>query len=177
MGCLLGWKCYAVLPPETFSDSHLKPLDASEIVFRLPKCNPLLEKELSPIQIASFFELTSDDKEQKPPRCSLWAEQKTSVLQAFAFQNTQSCPRWIVRFPVELISAAEWPFSASIRPEIVWDEDVEKLKPGWEGHAGILNLQQGGDSKDDKAKRRAIRTWIADLLNTKQPFSIHPDPN
>ena len=94
------------------------------------------------------------------------------MLQALAFQRDQACERWVVRFPAALVSSSDWVFVELRRPEIVWDEDVER-KPGWEGHAGILNMLQGGESKAAKQKRLAIRVWLADLLNACQPFTLY----
>ncbi|MCI0463620.1 MAG: DUF2934 domain-containing protein [Gemmataceae bacterium] len=51
---------------------------------------------------------------------------------------------------------------------------VPNTRPGAEGHAGIGGLNQGGDGKQDKAKRKDLRSKLADIA-TISPVPVPHD--
>jgi hypothetical protein len=125
--------------------------------------------------LPSFFELSSPDKKQPIPRLSVWVEGLTSVAQAWVLVGSSPTRRWVVLLAtdrVRLISAAAvdgLPVTPAL--DVEWErattltdagDRVLETRPGWEGHAGIVNLDKG-----NKTQRDSLRWQLADCAEVR----------
>jgi hypothetical protein len=125
--------------------------------------------------IPSFFNLSSEDKLQAVPRLSVWVEQLTTVAQAWILVGASLKRRWVLVLPVDgvrLVSGPAFEKLPSTPPlEVEWEratrlteagERVPETRAGWEGHAGITNLDKG-----NKTQKEAMRWQLADLAEVR----------
>ena len=121
------------------------------------------------------FELSSSDKRQNPPRLSVYAASRTTPQQAWEIGNRN--PRFVAVARIATSDVRQLrPDSdrSDIRPfDVRWDRLTEQ-RPGADGHAGIIGLDQGG-----RTQRRIYRVKLSDLANKKfieylgPPFPFH----
>ncbi|MGL4423590.1 MAG: hypothetical protein ACRCZF_23235 [Gemmataceae bacterium] len=122
-----------------------------------------------------FFDLSSEDKKQPFPRLSVWVEELTSVAQAWVLVGASSARRWVVRLEVDkvrCIFASGVPqFPPTPTLDVHWEratqvtdagDRVPETRPGWEGHAGIANLDNG-----NKTQRNSLRLQLADSADVQ----------
>jgi hypothetical protein len=125
--------------------------------------------------LPSFFGLSSEDKKQLVPRLSVWIEQLTSVEQVWVLVGANPSRRWVVRLDSENIRRI---FATQVdrHPptpvlDIHWErattvneigDRVEETRPGWEGHAGITNLDKG-----NKTQRDSLRLQLAEIADVQ----------
>ena len=118
-----------------------------------------------------FFDLSSEDKKQPTPRLSVWVEGLTSVAQAWTLVGASPARCWVVRLEADkvrrIFAAAVEQFSPTPALDIHWErattvteagDRVPEFRPGWEGHAGIANLDKG-----NKTQRDSLRWQLAEF--------------
>ena len=124
--------------------------------------------------LPTFFALSSEDKKQPVPRLSVWVEGLTTVPQAWVLVGSNPKRRWVLFLPVDGVrtvhAAAVDRFPSTPHLEVQWErattpaEDgtrLEDLRPGWEGHAGIANLDRG-----NKTQGLSLRWQLASLARS-----------
>ena len=120
-----------------------------------------------------FFELSSEDKKHTVPRLSVWVEGLTSVAQTWFLVGANPARCWVVRLEADKIRRIFAPavdrFPPSPALDIHWErattttdtgEPVLEFRPGWEGHAGIANLDKG-----NKTQRDSLRWQLAECAD------------
>jgi hypothetical protein len=123
----------------------------------------------------SFFELSSEDKKQSVPRLSVWVEGLTSVAQAWVLVGASPTRRWVVRLEADTVRRIYAPgvdrFPPTPTLDIHWEratrvtdlgERILESRPGWEGHAGIANLDKG-----NKTQRNSLRLQFAECADVQ----------
>ena len=121
--------------------------------------------------IPSFFELSTDDKKHEPPRLSVWIESLTTIAEAWTLVGANPKRNWVVFLHVDDVRKVCAPtidtFPVTPHLEVEWEsamtlsesgERVPEMRDGWQGHAGIRNLDQG-----NKTQREALRWQLADI--------------
>jgi hypothetical protein len=131
-----------------------EPVPSEEEVFRLSFLSS--DGKISP----EAFELSSADKQQTPPRLSVFARSRTTPAQAW--EITSRNPRFI--------SVARLATSRlrQIALEVRWDPITSSL-PGADGHAALLGLDRG-----NKLERKILRVKLADLANESVIENLGP---
>ena len=125
--------------------------------------------------LSSFFELSSEDKKQLVPRLSVWVETLTTLAQAWMLVGAKPTRRWAVFLAVDGVNTIHAPAADALPPtqslEVQWEratvlndggERVPETRPGWEGHAGIANLDKG-----NKTQRKSLQWQLADLATVR----------
>lgn len=125
--------------------------------------------------LPSFFELSSEDKQQPIPRLSVWVEVSTSVPEAWNLVGADPVRRWVVWLITDRIRSIAAPKLDASPPtpslDVQWErattltdtgERVPDNRPGWEGHAGIAHLEKG-----NKTQRAALRMQLADCAEVQ----------
>lgn len=147
------------------------PLPRGTRIFRIGK-----ETQLSPAALArgkalaEMFELSSEDKKARIPRLSVWVEELTIADQAWTFMGAKPANTVVACLCADDIRAIEPPpgfESLDVQWEQAMTDDgvgnqVPNRQPGVEGHTGIANLDQGGAGKQDRNKRKDLRSKLAD---------------
>ena len=119
--------------------------------------------------LPAFFELSSEDKAQPVPRLSVWVEGLTTAQQAWVLVGAVPTRNWVVLLNADAVRAAEtgtepkldvhWERATMLTPA---GERVLEMRPGWDGHAGITNLDCG-----NKPHRAALRLYLADIAEMR----------
>jgi hypothetical protein len=148
------------------SDGEKVP--AGTLVFRIgKKADPSPEAlhQSKPPEI--LFKPSSEDEESPGKRLSVWVEELTIADQAWAFMGSNPAKTMVVCLNVDAIRAIQPP--ERMTPlDVEWEQarfangTVNNL-PGAEGHSGIAGLLQGGEGKQDKSRRKALRSKLADI--------------
>jgi hypothetical protein len=125
--------------------------------------------------LPSFFNLSTDEKKQPVPRLSVWVEGLTSVAQAWVLVGASPARSWVVRLEADKVRRIFAPSVDRFPPtpalDIHWEratlvtdsgDRVPETRPGWEGHAGIANLDQG-----NKTQRDSLRLQLADCADVQ----------
>jgi hypothetical protein len=129
------------------------PLPGGTIVLRLA----VLSKDQKPS--AYSFELSSDDKKSDLKSLTVWAEELTSAEKARDLMGEKKADyRFVLYLDTDDIRAIETPINSSFL-DTVWDTD---LRPGADGHAGIIGLLRPDGGV--KESYRALRTRLADAV-------------
>lgn len=147
------------------------PLEHTESVFRLGRSTSA--STAAPLQLDEAFLLSSEDKKQKPPMLSVWAESHSSPEQALnhlAGTGTFQVLRMLVG-DVVLISD-ENGLQAGLQVVRDYHQELNRTLPAWCGHAGVVGLDEGG-----KMRRKFIRSALCDLVNRRRPFATATKPN
>lgn len=139
--------------------AHLSP----EMVRRVEKGQAL----------PTFFDLSSEDKKQVVPRLSVWVEGLTSVAQAWTLVGANPARTWVVRLEADEVRRIFAPVVDRLPPtpalDIHWErattvteagDRVPEFRSGWEGHAGIANLDKG-----NKTQRHSLRWQLAECAD------------
>lgn len=136
-----------------------QPLPGGEIVVRLgiPPMDFAENRKASP----NWFELSTEDKQQDPPKLSVFSERLTTSQQAWEIQGSREEYTAIARLSVDAIRALRpEPNSARVPPlDVVWDS-LNDPRPGAEGHAGITGLERGGPV--NRLHTKSFRLQLAD---------------
>jgi len=114
--------------------------------------------------IPSFFDLSSEDKKQPVSRLSVWVEGLTSVAQGWVLVGASPARSWVVqvrrifapvvdRFPPTPSLDVHWERATKVTDA---GDRVPDIRPEWEGHAGIANLDKG-----NKTQRDSLRLQLA----------------
>lgn len=144
-----------------------EPLPEATPVFRIAKNNEINDVAASGRRaLEILFKPTSDDEKSPGQRLSIWVEEMTLPDQAWAimgFDPKKTIVACLNSDDVMAVDAPE-PFEG-LRAE--WEAALltdggRNNQPGAEGHAGIHGLIQGGDGKLDKARRKDMRSKLAD---------------
>lgn len=145
-----------------------EPLPPRTLVFRIGKnaqLSPEAQRRRRALPI--MFEPSSDDKASASKCISIWVEELTVADQGWAMMGANPKNTVVACLEADAIWAV--PAPSGFEPmRTQWE--VARLPggelntaPGAEGHAGIWGLIQGGDGKQDKAKKSALRSVLADL--------------
>lgn len=119
---------------------------------------------LSGQALPEFFNLSSADQREQSPSLSVWLEGWTTANQAWRFRGSDPEVFLLLSLSVDEVrrirapvrnKALELPFL-----EIVHKPLVDDVRPGGEGHCGILHLDSG-----DKQQRRFVRDRLAQLAS------------
>jgi hypothetical protein len=144
---------------EPGQDSYGEPLPAGEIVIRLgvPSMDFAERRKASP----NWFELSTEDKKQKPPRLSVFCERLTTPQQAWELQGSREEYAAMARLNVDTIRAIRPdPNSVDVPSlDVVWD-GLDDPRPGADGHAGITGLDRVGPVH--KLHTRSFRFQLAE---------------
>jgi hypothetical protein len=128
--------------------------------------------------LAEMFELSENDKESRGQRLSVWIEALTTADQAWDFMGSKPANTVVACMnadAIRAIPAADGFASLNVEWECAVIGEIDgttrkNCRPGAEGHCGISGLNQGGKGKQDKLKRKSIRSQLADVA------SISPVP-
>jgi hypothetical protein len=149
-----------------------EPLPPGTLVFRVGTNSQLnvvaiQQHKVSPI----MFEPSSGDKESVGKRISIWVEHLTVADRAWAIMGSKPTYTVVACLDSEKVRAI--PAPAGFQPlDAEWEQAVRpdehgnlvpNTAPGAEGHAGIRGLIQGGNGKEDKLKRKELRSKLADV--------------
>lgn len=143
-------------------------------------------RRISANQLSKAFELSSEDKKSVPPHLSVWAESLTTPQQAYNFlvENRPNSPRkLVIRLSVDDIRGLKSRPSQSNAIydnllDVIWiylfeDPETRKIRnvrPGADGHSGIIGLDEGSAADDlsrvqKKILRKDLRAQLADLAS------------
>jgi hypothetical protein len=117
-----------------------------------------------------MFELSSEDKKSEGQRLSIWAEELTIADQAWDFMGAREECDIVACLCVDGILSIP-PQTDFEQPRVEWEKalmiDAEGRvipndRPGAEGHCGITGLNQGGNGRVHKNRRKEMRSDLAD---------------
>jgi hypothetical protein len=143
---------------------------------RLPK--DFKEKgHISAVQVAEIkaFELSSLDKKSIPPHLSVWVDALTTPEQAYSFLPENSPCKLLLRLQVDEIRKIVGRSTDGTQHfdllNVVWvhltqnvnGQQVRNRRPGAEGHAGIIGLDE--QSVPVKLLRKDLRSKLAELAS------------
>jgi hypothetical protein len=131
--------------------------------------------------IPSFFDLSSEDKKQPVPSLSVWVEALTPVSQAWILVGANPNRNWVVYLQADKVraifaaSADKLPPTPSL--DVHWEratvpngsgERVPDMRPGWEGHAGIINLDKGNKTQRNSLRWQLAESAVIQVLSYEQ---------
>lgn len=118
-----------------------------------PKANP------------KWFELSSSDERQLPPRISVFVARLTTPVQAWAISGSKEDRRAGAQLSIKRVRALrpESDPGVSVKSlDVIWDRDeIDHAAPGNLGHAGITGLNC------PKSARRSYRQQLADISEVR----------
>lgn len=141
-------------------------LSLDEWVFRLGNSN--LARVATPLELESAFVLSSEDKQERPPKLSVWAYSLARPDQAVrhlpALGQLSVLPL-LVGDIAKILSGD--PDSQKLKT--FWDHhaELDRALPGWCAHAGIAGMDGGS-----KLQRKDIRSALCDLANARTPLEV-----
>lgn len=157
---------------------NLHPVSSQCCVIRLGRVPKDFSqrKQISAIQLGEVkvFELSSLDKKSVPPHLSVWVDALTTPKQAYSFLPENSPCRLVLRLNVEkvrkLVGGSDEKLHSSLL-DVVWvhliqnvdGEQIRDRRPGAEGHAGIIGLDD--KSVSNKLLRKDLRSKLAELAS------------
>jgi len=121
--------------------------------------------------LAIMFELSEEDKSANFPRLSVWVEPMTVADQAWEIMGKRPNRTVVACLSVGSVNAIP-PQTLFAPLRVEWERALvddgtggktPNKRLGAQGHAGITGLNQGGNGKADKLKRKALRSALADL--------------
>ena len=151
-----------------------EPVPAGTQVFRIGKSiQPSAEAKRTGRVSPEMFELSSDDKNSKGQRLSIWVEELTIADQAWDFMGGKPecdlvaclCVDGIQSIPTQEDfeqPRVEWEMALAIDAE---GGVIPNGRPGAQGHCGITGLNQGGNGRVHKNRRKAMRSDLADAAH------------
>jgi hypothetical protein len=137
------------------------PLPSGDNVFRLtfkPKDYPQ-DKKVLPISFADSFTCSTEEKNDPPPRLSVFAESLTTHLQGWQLTNRKY--QLVLLLQTDGIRALRLECE-NAELDVVWHR-IESALAGARGHAGITGLQVG-----NKVARRFLRMKLADISTPEE---------
>ena len=127
--------------------------------------------------LPSFFDLSSEDKKQPVPRLSVWIVSLTSVAQAWTLVGSNPTRRWVVRLEADRVRRIFAATADQLLPtpalDIHWErattvidagDRVPEFRPGWEGHAGVTNLERGNKTQRDSLRWQLAESAAIEIL-------------
>lgn len=142
--------------------NHEEPLEDGDNVVRLGLLNQSSYNSVSPDQ----FCLSSEEKEEKWKRISVWETELTKLEQILSFTNNED-RKFVIEMNVGDIRELEMP--RNTRPyNVKWDhlpdclnegKKVVDSADGCEGHCGLEGVWH--ENKDYKESLKARLAWIA----------------
>jgi hypothetical protein len=145
-----------------------EPLPSGTLIFRIGRdvhLNSALRERgnVSP----GIFELTQEDKNSPGTRLSVWVEELTIADQAWCFMGSKPKNTLVACLHSDRIREITPP-EGFARLDVEWERALNpdgtvNDSPGAQGHSGISNLHQGGEGKQDKARRMRLRLCLADI--------------
>ena len=154
-----------------------EPVPVGSRIFRIGRdidVSPAAIERKKALEI--MFELSEEDKEAELPRLSVWVEPLTVADQAWDFMGKKPNRTLVACLSVGAVNAIE-PDAPFVAPRVEWERAMvdngsgsktPNARPGAEGHAGIAGLNQGGNGKTDKLRRKALRSALADLARISE---------
>lgn len=148
------------------------PVPAGLRIFRIGRdtdVSPVVIERKKALEI--MFELSEEDKEAEVPRLSVWVEPLTVADQAWDFMGKKPNRTVVACLSVDAVNAIQ-PEDQFVPLRVEWERAMvddgsgskaPNTRPGAEGHAGIVGLNQGSKGKTDKFRRKALRSALADL--------------
>ena len=122
-----------------------------------------------------FFELSSEDKRQLVPRLSVWVDGLTTVAQAVVLLGATPDRRVVLFLNADEVRTVFAPgidrLPSTPPLDIHWEratklsetgDRVNEMRLGWEGHAGITNLDCG-----NKTQRNSLRISLAAIAQLR----------
>lgn len=119
------------------------------------------------LALPAFFELSSEDRKEAVPRLSVWVEGLTTLQQAWVLVGANPTRRWVLFLSVDTIRTIP-----AVPPlDVQWEHAMciadngprtPESRPGWEGHAGIANLDSG-----DKNQRALLRSALSEIAKVQ----------
>lgn len=159
-----------------------EPLPLGTLIFRIGRdvhFNSALRErgDVSP----GIFELTQEDKNSPGKRLSVWVEELTVADQAWCFMGSKPKNSLAACLHVDEIREINPP-EGFARLDVEWEQALNpdrtvNDRPGAEGHSGISNLHQGGEGKQDKARRMRLRLCLADIAKLSPVPVPHDIPD
>lgn len=160
-----------VLPP-VYPRDELQPVTVKTELLRTVDSDKMAPEAIAYLTCGkahiSMFDFTPPEKRSVPPRISVWAHCLTTCQQAWILTGSSPTTKWILRLDIDKVRKIRPEgFDEGKALEVVWEAagtpHGPETKPGYRGHAGIQNIQQGGDNKTGKRIRKSIRAQLADL--------------
>ena len=125
--------------------------------------------------LPTFFELSSEDKRQAVPRLSVWVDGLTTVAQAVVLLGATPERRVVLFLNSDEVRTVFGPgidrLPSTPLLDIHWEratnlsetgDRVNETRLGWEGHAGITNLDCG-----NKSQRTSLRMSLAAIAQLR----------
>ena len=117
--------------------------------------------------LPAFFQLSSEDSKEAVPRLSVWVEGLTTLHQAWVLVGANPARRWVLFLSVDAIRTIP-----AVPPlDVQWERAMHipdngprtpEFRPGWEGHAGIVNLDSG-----NKTQRALLRNTLSEIARVQ----------
>jgi hypothetical protein len=121
------------------------------------------------------FALSTEDRREDPPRLSVWAERLTRPEQAWRLMGEKSSYRLIVRLSVDAVRTLRPSPEIPAVPDldVQWhplrnDDGSPDMRPGADGHAGIVGLHAGSPAQRKSWRRRLDRLVSQDVRWLRQ---------
>jgi len=135
---------------------HGQPLPSGHEVLRVASA---LSKDFHENRRAhvSWFNLSSSDKLQNPPRLSVFDTLFTTPVEAWIISGSKEGRRAVALLPVDGIRKLRpIPDNGDPSLDVISDrEEIDECMPGHIGHAGILGL--------DSQSRKSYRVQLAEM--------------
>ena len=120
------------------------------------------------LDLEAAFQLTSEDKKQRPPMLSVWSRRLATPTQALCHLALTGA-RQVLSMQVDDVLAIVDDMTQSADLTVVWDhhEHLDRALPGWCAHAGIVGMDNGS-----RTRRKVVRLALCDLVNRRAPFPL-----
>src|SRR5262249_50849171 len=118
---------------------------------------------------------STEDRQEDPPRLSVWAEQLTRAEQAWRLMGEKAHYRLALRLNVDAVRTLRPDPDSSELPnlDVEWyplhaEDGSPDTRPGADGHAGIVGLHLGSSAQRKSLRRKLAQLasegvhWIAD---------------
>ena len=119
------------------------------------------------LALPAFFELSTADKNEAIPRLSVWVDGLTTLQQAWVLVGANPTRRWVLFLSVDTILTIP-----AVPPlDVQWERAMHipdngprtpEFRSGWEGHAGIANLDSG-----NKTQRAFFRSALSEIAKVQ----------
>lgn len=115
---------------------------------------PTSDGKISP----EAFVLSTNDRQQRPPRLSVFGSSRTTAQQAWEILGRKPKHTIVARIRASRIRSIVPAPNCAPDLDVRWDK-IESELPGADGHAGVTGLES--------AHRRTYRTLLADAANER----------
>ena len=176
---------YSLIGKRVQNNLNITPVSEEEFILRLARLPKDYheKKQINAIQLDEDFLLSTQDKTSIPIHLSVWVQYFTTPEQAYQFLPKNSPRKLVLRLKVQNIQAITGAaINNNFYPnllKVLWvhlmieeknGKVVRDSRPGAEGHAGIVGLDEGStplglNKKQAKLLRKDLRLQLAELAS------------